>query len=319
MLALLGGSYLSLNGGMSSGELFGFILLGNVMMMPIQMLAAFSVRFPNGMAGFKNFAEIMDTEPEIKDTPDAVEVCFLRGDIEYEDVTFGYNKDQTVLENINLSVKAGETVAFVGASGAGKTTLCSLLPRFYEADSGRITIDGTDIKKITLQSLRRQIGVVQQDVFLFAGTIRENIQYGKLDATEQEIWEAVRCAQLDEFIREQPDGLDTLIGERGVKLSGGQKQRLSIARMFLKNPPILILDEATSSLDTETEAAIQKSLAKLTKGRTTLIIAHRLATVRSADRILVMTEEGIAEQGGHQQLLQQGGIYSRLHRTQSEA
>jgi len=319
VLALLGGSYLSLNGGMSSGELFGFILLGNVMMMPIQMLAAFSVRFPNGMAGFKNFAEIMDTEPEIKDTPDADEVCFLRGDIEYEDVTFGYNKDQTVLENINLSVKAGETVAFVGASGAGKTTLCSLLPRFYEADSGRITIDGTDIKKITLQSLRRQIGVVQQDVFLFAGTIRENIQYGKLDATEQEIWEAVRCAQLDEFIREQPDGLDTLIGERGVKLSGGQKQRLSIARMFLKNPPILILDEATSSLDTETEAAIQKSLAKLTKGRTTLIIAHRLATVRSADRILVMTEEGIAEQGGHQQLLQQGGIYSRLHRTQSEA
>lgn len=319
VLALLGGSWFTLNGGMSGGELFSFILLANVMVAPIRMLAAFSVRFPNGMAGFKNFVEIMDMEPEIKDVPDAVAVPSLRGDIVYENVTFGYNEGQTVLKNINLSVRAGETVAFVGTSGAGKTTLCSLLPRFYEVDSGRITIDGMDIRRMTLQSLRRQMGVVQQDVFLFSGTIRDNIRFGKLDATEQEIWEAAKRAQLAGFILEQPDGLDTLIGERGVKLSGGQKQRLSIARMFLKNPSILILDEATSSLDTETEAAIQQSLAELAHGRTTLIIAHRLATVRSADRIVVLTEEGIAEQGGHQELLQLDGIYSRLHRAQAGA
>lgn len=315
--ALLGGSWFALNGEMSSGGLFSFILLANVMVTPIQMLTAFSVRFPNGMAGFKNFAEIMDIEPEIKDAADAVEVCSLCGDIQYEDVTFGYNDRQVVLEKISLSVKAGETVAFVGTSGAGKTTLCSLLPRFYEADSGNITIDGMDIKQMTLRSLRRQIGVVQQDVFLFTGTIRENIQFGKLDATEKEIWEAARRAQLDEFIREQSDGLDTLIGERGVKLSGGQKQRMSIARMFLKNPPILILDEATSSLDTQTESAIQKSLAELSQGRTTFIIAHRLATVRNADRIIVLTEEGISEEGSHDELLHTGGIYSRLYRVQT--
>lgn len=317
VISLLGGSWLTLNGQMSSGELFSFILLTNVMLMPIQMLTDFSVRFPNGMAGFKNFLEIMDIEPEIKDAEDAVEVCSLRGDIRYEDVDFGYDNKHVVLEKINLSVKAGETVAFVGTSGAGKTTLCSLLPRFYEADSGRITIDGMDIKQMTLQSLRRQIGVVQQDVFLFTGTIRENIQFGKLDATENEIWEAARRAQLDEFIREQPDGLDTIIGERGVKLSGGQKQRLSIARMFLKNPPILILDEATSSLDTQTELAIQKSLAELSKGRTTLIIAHRLATVRNADRIIVLSEEGISEEGSHDELMRTGGMYSGLYRVQA--
>lgn len=315
--ALLGGSWFALNGEMSSGGLFSFILLANVMVTPIQMLTAFSVRFPNGMAGFKNFAEIMDIEPEIKDAADAVEVCSLCGDIQYEDVTFGYNDRQVVLEKISLSVKAGETVAFVGTSGAGKTTLCSLLPRFYEADSGNITIDGMDIKQMTLRSLRRQIGVVQQDVFLFTGTIRENIQFGKLDATEKEIWEAARRAQLDEFILEQSDGLDTLIGERGVKLSDGQKQRMSIARMFLKNPPILILDEATSSLDTQTESAIQKSLAELSQGRTTFIIAHRLATVRNADRIIVLTEEGISEEGSHDELLHTGGIYSRLYRVQT--
>jgi ATP-binding cassette subfamily B protein len=319
LVALIGGSWFTLNGSMSSGELFSFILLGNVMLNPVQMLANFSVRFPKGIVGFKKFAEIMDTEPEIKDAPNAVEVSSLRGDIWYENVTFGYDESRHVLENINLSVKAGETVAFVGTSGVGKTTLCSLLPRFYEPEAGRIIIDGMDIRDMTLYSLRRQIGVVQQDVFLFSGAIRENIQFGKLDATEQEIWEAARRAQLDEFIREQPDGLDAIIGERGVKLSGGQKQRLSIARMFLKNPPILILDEATSSLDTETEAAIQHSLAELSKGRTTLIIAHRLATVRNADRIVVLTEEGIAEQGAHQELLEKGGIYSRLHMAQAGA
>lgn len=316
VLTLLGGSWFTLNGGMSGGELISFILLANVMLAPIRMLAAFSVRFPNGMAGFKNFLEIMDIEPEIRDARDAVSVSTLQGNIRYENVTFGYDENRRVLENVNLTIADGETVAFVGTSGAGKTTLCSLLPRFYEVDSGRITIDGMDIRKIKLSSLRRQIGVVQQDVFLFSETIRENIRFGKLDATEQEIWEAARRAQLDEFIRGLPQGLDTLIGERGVKLSGGQKQRLSIARMFLKNPPILILDEATSSLDTQTEAAIQNSLAELAKGRTTLIIAHRLATIRNADRIIVLDENGIAEQGRHAELIQLNGIYNRLHQAQ---
>lgn len=319
VLALLGGSYFTLNGTMSNGELFRFILLTNVTMAPIRMLAAFSVRFPNGMAGFQNCVELLDTEPEIQDAKNAAEVTSLKGDIRYEDVTFGYDENRQVLKNITLTIHAGETIAFVGTSGAGKSTLCSLLPRFYEPDSGRITIDGIDIGQMTLASLRRQIGVVQQDVFLFSGTIRENIRFGKLDATESEIWEAARRAQLDEFISQQPNGLDTVIGERGVKLSGGQKQRLSIARMFLKNPPILILDEATSSLDTQTEAAIQQSLAELSKGRTTLVVAHRLATIQQADRIIVLSENGIAEQGEHQELIQQGGIYSRLHQAQTGA
>ncbi|ACL19855.1 ABC transporter related [Desulfitobacterium hafniense DCB-2] len=316
VLALLGGSWFTLNGRMTGGELFSFILIANVMVMPIRMLAAFSVRFPNGMAGFKNFVEIIDTEPEIKDAPDAVEVSSLRGDIRYEQVSFGYREDSTVLNTIDLSVRAGETVAFVGTSGAGKTTLCSLLLRFYEADEGRITIDGMDIRKLKLASLRQQIGVVQQDVFLFSGSIGENIRFGKLGATEEELWEAARRAQLDDFIREQPEGMDTLIGERGVKLSGGQRQRIAIARMFLKNPPILILDEATSSLDTLTESSILQALAELAQGRTTLIIAHRLATIRHADRIVVLTEEGIAEEGGHEELLRKNGIYSNLHRAQ---
>lgn len=319
LVALIGGSWFTLHGSMSSGELFSFILLGNVMLNPVQLLANFSVRFPKGIVGFQHFTQMMDTEPEIKDEPNAIEVSFLCGDIEYENVTFGYDENRRVLENISLSIRAGETVAFVGTSGAGKTTLCSLLPRFYEAESGRITIDGMDIKDMTLYSLRRQIGVVQQDVFLFAGTIRENIQFGKLDATEEEIWEAAKRAQLDDFIKEQPDGLDTMIGERGVKLSGGQKQRMSIARMFLKNPPILILDEATSSLDTETEAAIQQALAELSKGRTTLVIAHRLATIRNADRIIVLTENGTAEEGSHEELLSRDGVYSRLHQAQAGA
>lgn len=319
LVALIGGSWFTVRGDMSNGQLFSFILLGNVMLNPVQMLANFSVRFPKGIVGFQNFADLMDIEPEIQDTPSAMEVSSLRGDIRYANVSFGYDENRFVLNNINLRIDAGETVAFVGTSGAGKTTLCSLLPRFYEPDAGSITIDGIDIRDIKLTSLRRQIGLVQQDVFLFSGTIRENIQFGKLDATEQEIWEAARRAQLDEFIREQSNGLDTLIGERGVKLSGGQKQRLSIARMFLKNPPILILDEATSSLDTQTEAYIQQSLSELAKGRTTLIIAHRLATIRNADRIIVLSEDGIVEQGEHEELLKQNGIYSRLHRVQAGA
>ncbi len=229
---------------------------------------------------------------------------------------FGYDDRKKVLTGIDLSIKAGETVAFVGPSGAGKTTICSLVPRFYELNSGRITVDGIDIRKMTLASLRRNIGIVQQDVFLFAGTIRENIAYGRLDATDDEIREAAYRARLDEMIAQLPDDLDTIIGERGVKLSGGQKQRLAIARMFLKNPPILILDEATSALDTETERAIQASLAELAVGRTTLVIAHRLATIQNADRIVVVDETGVAEEGMHQELVSAGGVYQRLHEAQ---
>lgn len=258
----------------------------------------------------------MDTEPDIIDAPDAVEVEKLRGDIQYKGVSFSYDRESSILQNIDLKIHAGETIAFVGPSGAGKTTLCSLLPRFYEIDGGSITIDGLDIRQMKLSSLRSQIGIVQQDVFLFSGTIRENIIYGNQSATEEEIWDAARRARLDEFIRSQQDGLETIIGERGVKLSGGQKQRLAIARMFLKNPPILILDEATSALDTETELAIQQSLAELSIGRTTLVIAHRLATIKNADRIMVVTEEGISEQGSHDQLLKQEGIYNRLYQAQ---
>jgi len=220
------------------------------------------------------------------------------------------------LQDINLTIHAGETVAFVGPSGAGKTTLCSLLPRFYDVLAGQITVDSMDIRDITLASLRRQIGIVQQDVFLFFGSIRDNIAYGNLEASDVDIWQAARRAHLDVFIQGLPEGLDTMIGERGVKLSGGQKQRLAIARMFLKNPPILILDEATSALDTETERMIQKSLAELSEGRTTLVIAHRLATIKNADRIIVVTEEGISEQGAHQELIEAGGVYSRLHQAQ---
>lgn len=255
-------------------------------------------------------------EPDVEDRPGAVTVSHLRGDIRYEQVTFGYSDQEPVLKGIDLNVHAGETVALVGPSGAGKTTLCSLLPRFYDVLEGRITIDGQEIQDMTLDSLRSQIGIVQQDVFLFDGTIRENIAYGKLDASEEEIWMAARRAQMEPLIQSMPEGLDTLIGERGVKLSGGQKQRLSIARMFLKNPPILILDEATSALDTETEAAIQQSLAELSEGRTTLVIAHRLATIKNADRIIVVAEQGITEQGRHEELLAAGGVYSRLHYAQ---
>lgn len=258
----------------------------------------------------------MNTEPDEKDIKDAIEIQQVNGDISYENVTFAYEGKEPILNNISFHVKHGESIAFVGPSGAGKTTICSLFPRFYDIQEGSIKVDGIDIRNMTQRSLRQQIGIVQQDVFLFDGTIRENIAYGKLDATEEEIWEAARRAQLADIIEDLEDGLDTLIGERGVKLSGGQKQRLSIARMFLKNPPILILDEATSALDTETEAAIQKALTELSKGRTTFVIAHRLATIRNVDRIIVVTEEGIKEQGTHEELIRSGGNYSRLYKAQ---
>lgn len=316
LFALFFGAYYTIQGEISYGDFIGFILLANVFVRPIEKVNTMIESYPKGFAGFKRFAEELDLEPEIQDKPGAREVSGLKGDIEYKNVTFSYEGNAPVLENIDLSIQAGETVAFVGPSGAGKTTICNLLPRFYEIDSGEITVDGNDIHDVTLESLRNQIGVVQQDVFLFPGTIRENIRYGKLDATEEEIQMAVSLAHLDKVVDDMPDGLDSVVGERGVKLSGGQKQRLSIARMFLKNPPILILDEATSALDTETEQVIQESLESLAKGRTTLIIAHRLATIKNATRIVVVNEEGIAEQGNHEALMVLNGAYKRLYDAQ---
>ena len=316
MVVMIAGSYFVLQGALSAGDFVGFLLLVGVFFRPVEKINAVLETYPKGIAGFRRYTELLDTEPDIADAPDAVSVSGLKGDIRYEDVSFGYGPDKAVLRDISLTIQAGETVAFVGPSGAGKTTICSLLPRFYEADAGRITIDGIDIREMTLASLRGHIGIVQQDVFLFAGTMRENIAYGRLGATEAEILEAARRARLDAVIAGLPAGLDTVVGERGVKLSGGQKQRLAIARIFLKNPPILILDEATSALDTETERAIQQSLAELSRGRTTLVIAHRLATIRDADRIVVVDRNGIAEQGRHQDLVAAGGLYRRLHEAQ---
>ncbi|WP_214631267.1 ABC transporter ATP-binding protein [Paenibacillus agaridevorans] len=316
LFVLIAGAYYVITDGMSYADFLTFILLTNIFFKPIEKINAVIESYPKGIAGFKRYAQLMDTEPDVADRPDAKEVDRLRGDIRYENVDFGYEGEAKVLDGINLSITAGETIAFVGPSGAGKTTLCSLLPRFYEISGGRITVDGHDIRDLKLESLRKSIGIVQQDVFLFAGTIRENIAYGKLGASDEAIMEAARRAKLEAFIGSLPDGLDTVVGERGVKLSGGQKQRLAIARMFLKNPPILILDEATSALDTETEQAIQQSLSELSVGRTTLVIAHRLATIKNADRIIVVTEDGISEQGRHDELVAAGGIYSRLHEAQ---
>ncbi|HHQ1087142.1 TPA: ABC transporter ATP-binding protein [Listeria monocytogenes] len=317
LFALLFGAYFTINGEISYGEFVGFILLTNVFIRPIEKINNVIESYPKGFAGFKRFLEVMDTEPAIQDEKDAKPAKAFRGDIAYNHVSFEYSDGKNVLNHINLSIKAGETVAFVGPSGAGKTTICNLLPRFYDVSAGEITIDGENIKRFTLPSLRAQIGVVQQDVFLFSGTVRENIAYGKLDASDEEIEHVVKLAHLSKVVEEMPDGLDTIIGERGVKLSGGQKQRLAIARMFLKNPPILILDEATSALDTETEQVIQASLEELAEGRTTLIIAHRLATIKHADRIIVVNETDIAETGTHNELLaQDNGAYKRLYDAQ---
>ena len=316
VFVMVAGTWYVIQGELSYGEFVAYLLLTNVFFRPIEKINSVIESYPRGIAGFKQYLEILNTAPDITDAPDAIAVDHLHGDIAFAQVSFGYEADKPVLQNVNLSIAAGETVAFVGPSGAGKTTLCSLIPRFYDVSSGRITVDGIDIRHMTRAALRRQIGIVQQDVFLFSGTIGENIAYGKLEASEAEIWEAARRAQLDEFIRNQPEQLETIIGERGVKLSGGQKQRLAIARMFLKNPPILILDEATSALDTATEVAIQQALVELSKGRTTLVIAHRLATIKNADRIVVVTANGIAEEGRHDELIAAGGIYSTLHKAQ---
>ncbi|MEF3305465.1 ABC transporter ATP-binding protein [Paenibacillus sp. GYB003] len=315
LLVLMFGAWFSFRGELTYGELIGFLLYVNLFFKPIEKINALLEMYPKGMAGFKRFTELLDTAVDVADAPDAIDAGQLKGNIVFRDVTFGYEDHAKVLRHIDLTVRAGETVAFVGPSGAGKTTLCSLIPRFYEVDGGSIEIDGIDIRRMTQRSLRRNIGIVQQDVFLFTGTIRENIAYGNLNATDAEIRDAARRAHLDAFIEAQPDGYDTQIGERGIKLSGGQKQRLAIARMFLKNPPILILDEATSALDTETEAIIQQSLEELAENRTTLVIAHRLATIRHADRIVVVTEDGIAEQGRYDELIRLGGVFAGLHRA----
>ncbi|WP_410772426.1 ABC transporter ATP-binding protein [Fontibacillus sp. BL9] len=316
LFVLMCGTWFVIQKQMTYGEFIAFVMLSNVFLGPIEQINRVIETYPKGIAGFKRYLELLELDPDVADEPGAEPVQKVKGDISFKNVTFGYEHKEKILKGLNLDIAAGETVALVGPSGAGKTTLCSLLPRFYDVDEGTITMDGRDIRSITLESLRSHIGIVQQDVFLFDGTIRENIAYGDLGATEEAIWEAARMAQLEELILEQPQGMDTMIGERGVKLSGGQKQRLSIARMFLKNPPILILDEATSALDTETEAAIQLALSKLAKGRTTLIIAHRLATIKDADRIIVVAEQGIAEEGTHHELMEAGGAYSRLHRAQ---
>jgi ATP-binding cassette subfamily B protein len=316
MIVMIAGTWFVLHDALSPGGFVGFLLLVGVFFRPVEKINAVLEVYPKGVAGFRRFCELIDTEPALTDRPGARPAPALRGDISYERVSFGYAPGRLVLRDIDLTIRAGETVAFVGPSGAGKSTLCALLPRFYDVIAGRVAIDGIDVRDMTLASLRRQIGVVQQDVFLFGGTVRENIAYGRLDATEAEIREAARRARLEGVIARMPDGMDTVVGERGVKLSGGQKQRLAIARMFLKNPPILILDEATSALDTETERAIQQSLAELAAGRTTLVIAHRLATIRDADRIVVVDEHGVAEQGRHAELLARGGTYRRLHDAQ---
>ena len=316
LIVMIAGSYLVIEGQLSNGGFISFLLLVNVFVRPIEKINSVIETYPKGIAGFRRYTELLDTEPDIADRPGAIDVKSLKGDIRYRGVGFGYSGDRLILRDVDLDIRAGQTIAFVGPSGAGKTTICSLLPRFYEVKSGAIAVDGIDIRDMTLSSLRSQIGIVQQDVFLFGGSIRENIAYGRLDAPESAIVEAARRARLNEMIDALPEGLDTIIGERGVKLSGGQKQRLAIARMFLKNPPILILDEATSALDTETEREIQQSLAELSDGRTTLVIAHRLATIRNADRIVVVDATGIAEEGSHDALVARGGIYSRLHTAQ---
>ncbi|PSJ55548.1 ABC transporter ATP-binding protein [Kumtagia ephedrae] len=319
LIVMIAGSYFVLTGELTNGGFVSFLLLVNVFFRPIEKINSVIETYPKGIAGFQRYLDLLDTEPDIADRPGAKAVGTLAGDISYEGVSFGYDDGRPVLKDIDLTINAGETVAFVGPSGAGKTTICSLLPRFYECQAGAIRVDGIDIRDMTLASLRANIGIVQQDVFLFGGSIRENIAYGRLDAHESDIVEAARRARLDGLITSLPDGLDTIIGERGVKLSGGQKQRLAIARMFLKNPPILILDEATSALDIQTEREIQASLTELSQGRTTLVIAHRLATIRHADRIVVVAETGIVETGSHAELVGRGGLYSRLDAAQQGA
>lgn len=316
LLVLVAGGFFIYQGQMATGQLVGFLLYVSMFMQPIRRITALIENYQKGMSGFQRFFETLHINPEIEDKKDAKILTDVKGEIHFDSVTFNYGMDQKVLEGINLKIQPGETLAIVGKSGGGKTTLCNLVPRFYEVEGGSIKIDGRDIRDFTQKSLRENIGIVQQDVFLFSGSVKENIAYGNIEATEDEIIEAARKANAYEFVMALKDGFDTYIGERGVKLSGGQKQRLAIARIFLKNPPILLLDEATSALDNETEGIIQKALFELSRGRTTVAIAHRLSTIKDADRIIVLTEEGIVEEGSHDALLARGGEYQRLYNSQ---
>lgn len=291
-----------------------YALYIGIFISPIQILVELTEMMQKGLSGFRRFLDVVETEPEIVNALDAESIDEVNGHVSYENVSFHYSDDDTpVLSNVTFDIPAGKSVALVGPSGSGKTTICSLLPRFYDVTGGRVTIDGKDVRDLTLESLRNQIGLVQQDVYLFCGSIKENIAYGKPGASMEEIEDAARKANIHDFIMELPDGYDTFVGERGTRLSGGQKQRISIARVFLKNPSILILDEATSALDNESERWIQKSLEELAKNRTTITIAHRLSTIRNADEILVVADNGIAERGTHEELLKQGGIYAHYN------
>ena len=314
LVTLVYGGYLIAQGEMQTGDLAMYALYIGIFISPIQILVELVEMMQKGLSGFRRFLDVMETESEIKDADDAVELKDVKGHVRYDHVSFHYSDDETpVLSDISIDIPAGRSIALVGPSGSGKTTICSLLPRFYDVTGGSITVDGKDIRGLTLKSLRSQIGMVQQDVYLFDGTIKDNIAYGKPGATDDEIIKAAKCASIHDFIMELPDGYDTYVGERGTRLSGGQKQRISIARVFLKNPSILILDEATSALDNESERWIQKSLEELSKNRTTITIAHRLSTIRDADEIIVITEDGIAERGTHAELLAQNGVYAAYY------
>ena len=313
---LVAGGFFIANGSLEPVELATYALYINIFISPIEVLIQFTEMFQKGFSGFERFYEIMQTKVDIQDAPDAMDIGEVNGVIDYEHVSFSYNEDEVVLDDINIHINAGKSIALVGPSGGGKTTICSLLPRFYDVQKGAIKIDGKDIRSLTLKSLREAIGIVQQDVYLFNGNIRDNIAYGKPGASEEEIIDAAKKANMHDFIMSLPDGYDTFVGERGTRLSGGQKQRISIARVFLKNPKILILDEATSALDNESERHIQKALEDLSKNRTTITIAHRLSTIRNADEIIVITDQGIAQRGTHDELMREGGIYETYYNMQ---
>ena len=315
VVLLIAGGLFMYHGQIDFADYSAFIVSVNLFLNPVNTLIRFMEQFQNGAAGFERFVEIMDTKPEI-DGAESADVARLRGEIEFLDVTYGYDEERDVLRNVNLKIEAGKTFALVGPSGGGKTTICHLIPHFYNVQRGTIRIDGTDIQDITLESLRRNIGIVQQDIYLFNASVRDNILYGRLNATEEEVIEAAKRANIHEYILSMENGYDTIIGERGVRLSGGQKQRLCIARVFLKNPPILILDEATSALDNTTEIMIQQALDELCKGRTTLVVAHRLSTIKNADEIAVIAEGKIMEQGNHEKLISENGIYAKLYQQQ---
>ncbi|WP_278604040.1 ABC transporter ATP-binding protein [Blautia massiliensis (ex Durand et al. 2017)] len=314
LVTLVYGGYLIAQGEMQTADLAMYALYIGIFISPIQILVELVEMMQKGLSGFRRFLDVMETESEIRDADNAAELTDVKGHVRYDHVSFHYSDDETpVLSDISIDIPAGKSIALVGPSGSGKTTICSLLPRFYDVTGGSITVDGKDIRGLTLKSLRSQIGMVQQDVYLFDGTIKDNIAYGKPGASDEEIIKAAKCASIHDFIMELPDKYDTYVGERGTRLSGGQKQRISIARVFLKNPPILILDEATSALDNESERWIQKSLEELSKNRTTITIAHRLSTIRDADEIIVITEDGIAERGTHAELLEKNGLYATYY------